>query len=245
MRSLAGIILSLFLCCGLQAHAEFKVPTLAGPVMDEVGILPQSLAQDLSSLLMDFNQRGKAQIQVLIINSLDGEPIESASIKVTDKWKLGDKKKDNGILFLISMSEHAMRIEVGQGLEGAIPDVYAKRIVSDRVVPLFRQKKFGEGVYTGVAEIMSLADKEFADEKLPARQASSHSDGGGIPTWLIILLFIIISILGRFGGGRGRFYGGGGFGGGSFGGGGFGGGGGGGWSGGGGGFSGGGASGSW
>ncbi len=213
--------------------------------MDEVGILPRSVRQDLTSLLMDFNRRGKAQIQILIINSLEGEPIESASIKITDKWKLGDKKKDNGILFLISMSERAMRIEVGQGLEGAIPDIYAKRIISDRVIPLFRQKKYSDGVYTGVAEIMTLADKEFADEKLPATQ--HEADGGGIPTWLIIIVLIIISILGRFGGGRGRYYGGGGgFGGGTFGGGGFGGGSsGGGWSGGGGGFSGGGASGDW
>lgn len=255
MRIFALSFLSLFFCLSLSAQEAtpstagvsptFKVPALTGPVMDEVGILPRSVRQDLTALLVDFNNRGKAQIQVLIINSLEGEPIESASIKITDKWQLGDKKKDNGILFLISMSERAMRIEVGQGLEGAIPDIYAKRIISDRVIPLFRQKRFADGVYVGVAEIMTLADKEFADEKLPATQ--HESKGGGIPSWLIILVLIIISILGRFGGGRGRFYGGGGgFGGGTFGGGGFGGsGGGGGWSGGGGGFSGGGASGNW
>lgn len=246
MRTLAGFLFSILLCLGFAAQAEFTVPNLSGPVMDEAGILPRSVRQDLTSLLVEFNQRGKAQIQVLILNSLDGEPIESASIKITDKWKLGDKKKDNGVLFLISMNERAMRIEVGQGLEGAIPDVYAKRIISDRVIPLFRQKRFADGVYTGVASIMQLADKEFADEKLPATKEGTDK-GGGIPIWLIIILLIIISILGRFGGGRGRFYGGGGgFGGGTFGGGGFGGsGGGGGWSGGGGGFSGGGASGNW
>ncbi|QDK37099.1 hypothetical protein DOE51_05585 [Bdellovibrio sp. NC01] len=244
MRIFFLSLFSFLFCLGLNAQAEFKVPTLSGPVMDEAGILTRSFRQDLSALLYEFNQRGKAQIQVLILNSLDGEPIESASIKITDKWQLGDKKKDNGILFLISMQERAMRIEVGQGLEGAIPDIYAKRIISDKVIPLFRQKRFEDGVYTGVSEIMVLADKEFADEKAPARD---EHDGGGIPLWLIIIVLIIISILGRFGGGRGRYYGGGGWGGGgSLGGGGWGGSsGGGGWSGGGGGFSGGGASGNW
>ena len=246
MRFFALSFLSLVLCLSLNARAEFQVPTLTGPVMDEVGLLPRSTRQDLTQLLYDFNRRGKAQIQILIIDSLEGEPIESASIKITDKWRLGDKKKDNGILFLIAWKDRAMRIEVGQGLEGAIPDVYAKRIIADHVVPLFKQKKYSEGVYAGVSDIMSLADKEFADERMPAHNSSNDDDGGGgIPIWLIIIVLIIISILGRFGGGRGRFYGGGGgFGGGGFGG--FGGsGGGGGWSGGGGGFIGGGASGNW
>lgn len=246
MRIFSISLFLLLFSLGVRSQAEFQVPNLTAPVMDEVGVLPRSDRQDLNQLLYDFNRRGKAQIQVLIVNSLQGEPIESASIKITDKWRLGEKKKDNGVLFLISMQDRAMRIEVGQGLEGAIPDVYAKRIISDRVTPLFRQKRFSEGVYAGVSEIMTLADKEFAEEnKIPSHDSSS--EGGGIPLWLIIIVLVIISILGRFGGGRGQYYrGGGGFGGGTFGGGGWGGsGGGGGWSGGGGGFSGGGSSGNW
>ena len=244
MRSFSFFFSFFLIFASFTARAEFQVPTLEGPVMDEVGVLPRSTRQELAQQLFDFNRRGKAQIQVLIIDSLQGEPIESASIKITDKWQLGDKKKDNGVLFLISMSDRKMRIEVGRGLEGAIPDIYAKRIIADRVTPLFRQKRFSDGVLVGVAEIMALADKEFADEnKLPTPDDSN----GGIPFWVIIILVMIILFLGRFGGGRGRYFGGGGgfggLGGGGFGG--FGGGGGGGWSGGGGGFSGGGSSGSW
>jgi uncharacterized protein len=228
-----------------QAQAEFKTPPLTGPVIDEVGYLTRNDQQDLTQLLYDFNKRGKAQVQVLIVPDLQGLPIEQASIEITDKWKLGDKTKDNGILFLISAQERAMRIEVGQGLEGAIPDITAKRIISDQVIPLFRAKRYSAGVIVGVQEVLRLADKEFADEN-HIEEAPAKS--GKIPGVIVIILIIIISILGRFGGGRGRYYrgGGGGFGGGGFGGGGFGGsGGGGGWSGGGGGFSGGGASGNW
>lgn len=234
--------LILFLATPFAWSQEgFKIPPLTGPVIDEVGYLNRSDRQELMQLLFDFNRRGKAQIQVLIVKDLQGIPIEQASIQITDKWKLGDEKKDNGILFLISAKERAMRIEVGQGLEGAIPDIYAKRIISDQVIPLFRAQRYSSGIVVGVHEIMRLADKEFADENNVA-----SDEGGDIPVGLIILVLIIISFLGRFGGGRGRHYRGGwggGLGGGGYGGG-FGGGGGG-WSGGGGGFSGGGASGNW
>ncbi|WP_413557919.1 TPM domain-containing protein [Bdellovibrio sp. HCB209] len=247
MRFLSHLIFSVFLVAGFSARAEFKVPALQGPVMDEVGVIPRSMRQDLTQLLLDFNKRGKAQIQILVVNTLEGEPIEQASIKITDQWKLGDAKKDNGVLFLIAIQDRKMRIEVGQGLEGAIPDVYAKRIIADVVTPYFRKQRFAEGIYAGTAQIMALADKEFADEKGMTTEDRGDDKGGGIPLGVIIIILIVISVLGRFGGGRGRYIGGGrgGFGGGTFGGGGFGGGGGGGWSGGGGGFSGGGSSGSW
>lgn len=245
MRFFALSFFLLFASLSFSAQAQFKVPTLTGPVMDEVGYLDRNDRQDLMQLLYDFNRRGKAQVQVLIVEDLQGVPIEQASIEITDKWQLGDKKKDNGILFLVSARDRKMRIEVGQGLEGAIPDITAKRIISDQVIPLFRAKQYSAGIVVGVNEILRLADKEFADEK---NLQDPDTGGSNIPVIVIIIILIIISILGRFGGGRGRFYGGGGWGGGGgFGGGGWssGGGSGGSWSGGGGGFSGGGASGSW
>lgn len=230
-----------FFLCG-SAHAEFRVPALTGPVIDEAGYLTRDDRQALMQLLYDFNRRGKAQVQVLVVQSLQEEPIEQASIKITDQWKLGDAKKDNGVLFLISAEDRKMRIEVGQGLEGAIPDVIAKRIISDQVIPLFRSKRFSDGIVLGTHEILRYADKEFADENI-----APEDSGGKLPVGVIVILLIIISILGRFGGGGGRRFRGGGWGGGGYyGGGGWSGGsGGGGWSGGGGGFSGGGASGSW
>lgn len=225
------------------AQADFAVPVLRGPVMDDAGYLKPQDARDLSQLLYDFNRRGVAQVQVLVVQSLDGMPIEQASIKITDAWKLGEKGKDNGVLFLISAQDHQMRLEVGRGLEGAIPDVYAKRIIADEVIPLFKNRQTSEGIVLGVHEILSLADKEFAAQNNLQNRPEDQDEPRGhrIPLnpIVIIILFIIISILGRFGGGRGRFIGGGGWGGGGFGGGG------GGWSGGGGGFSGGGSSGSW
>ncbi len=240
MRTLILSIFSILFCVGLNAQAEYQVPELQGPVMDQVGVLPGAVSQELSQLLLDFNRRGKAQIQVLIIDSLQDEAIEALSIRIVDKWQLGEKKKDNGILFLISMKERRMRIEVGRGLEGAIPDIYAKRIISDQVVPLFRQKKYSEGIYAGVAAIMTLADKEFADEKNITAGNQPLSPKTKIILFLLFGVFAFVIISSRGGGNR---FGGGGWGGWTGGGGGRGGGGN--WSGGGGGFSGGGSSGDW
>jgi uncharacterized protein len=242
MKIINAFYFLFFVFLALGARADFQVPPLTGPVIDEAGYLERDDRQALMQLLYDFNRRGKAQVQVLVVDSLQGTPIEQAGIQITDRWKLGDQKKDNGVLFLVSAQDRQMRIEVGQGLEGAIPDAIAKRIISDQVIPLFRSKRFSDGIVLGTHEILRYADKEFADENIAPEES-----GGKIPIGVIVLLIIIISILGRFGGGGRRFRGGGWGGGGFYGGGGFGGsgGGGGGWSGGGGGFSGGGASGSW
>ena len=242
MKKFAIAFTLLFLSLSAWTQATFKVPTLTGPVIDQVGYLTRGDRQELMQLLYDFNKKGVAQLQVLIVPDLQGLPIEQASIQITDQWKLGDQAKDNGVLLLISAKERAIRIEVGQGLEGAIPDIYAKRIISDQMIPLFRAKRFSAGIVLGVHEILRLADKEFADQQNLDKRENFDIN----PFVWIIILTILIMILNRFGGGRGHYLRsssgwGGGLGGG------FGGSGssGGGWSGGGGGFSGGGASGNW
>lgn len=224
------------------AQAEFEVPRLTGPVMDMVGALRPQDKRELEQILRDYNRQGKAQIQVLVIDSLQGLAIEEASIKITDKWQLGTAKQDNGILFLIAPHERKLRIEVGQGLEGALPDVIAKRIIADTVVPLFRAQNLSAGIVVGTYQIIKYIDQEYADQNLA--QVPPPSGGKTLPGWAVIAILILLLIFGKFlpllglaagGRGGGGYYGGG-----------FGGrGGGGGWSGGGGGFSGGGASGSW
>lgn len=204
---------------------------------------------ELEKLLRQIQNAGLAQIQVLTVPSLQGETIEQASIQIVDKWKLGTEKGDNGVLILVAKDERKIRIEVGQGLEGVIPDITAKRIVSDLMVPFFRQGQFSQGIYAGTLAVIQAVDPTVADEKgqytevVPDKKSQRFNLLINI---LVLVVMIFIAFIGRGGRSRrlrgGGFYGG--FGGGGFGGGGFGGGGGG-WSGGGGGFSGGGASGGW
>ena len=235
------------LLVGLSASA-FQVPSLTGPVVDQAGVLNGETVRKLSSLLQRTNQRGTVQLQVLTLSSLQGDVIENASIKVVEAWKLGTAKGDNGVLFLIAPGEKKMRIEVGQGLEGDLPDVIAKRIISDVVAPYFREGLYNEGITAGVIEILRHTDAQAIGEQAPPPPAREKKKSGLF--WFILIIFLLLLKQILFGGGGGgRGFGGrrgpGGFYGGGFGGGGFGGSSGGGWSGGGGGFSGGGASGSW
>jgi uncharacterized protein len=230
-----SLVCGLLLLLSLGARAEFKAPSLTGPIMDEVGILKPEDRRELEAVIRDYNSLNKAQIQVYVVKSLEGEAIEAASIKITDAWKLGTEKKDNGILFLIAPNDRRIRIEVGQGLEGTLPDAIAKRIVEDSVLPNFKAGDMSTGVVVGVYQIIKYIDQEYADQHLQQPAGEKKS----IPGWVILLILFFLLFIGRFM--PGRSFGGGGFLGGGFGGGG----GGSGWSGGGGGFSGGGASGSW
>lgn len=217
----------------------FEVPTLTGPVMDQAGLLQASTLQSLAEDIYQFKVKTGSQIQVLIVPTLGDEPIENVTIQIFDKWKLGDAKKDTGILFLVAASDKKMRIEVGQGLEGSVPDVIAKRIIVEVVRPFFQRGQFDIGIQAGVASIENYI--LTGDESIIDSQENAPRKGkipvqyllfgfGGIfillflfsPALALQLLFAILS--GGRGGGRG---------------------GGGGWSGGGGSSSGGGASGDW
>ena len=236
------------------------MPSLTGPVVDEAGIIDSRTAQVLENGIRGLATSGGTQIQVLTVPSLGGLEIEQASIKVTDAWKLGGAKTDNGVLLLIAPNERKVRIEVGQGLEGSLTDAFSNRIIRDTITPAFRKGDFSGGILQGVSEIISKTDPTVDQRSLfGERQERAVSRGGRSSSSLWIKIFfgilLLMFIFGGRGGGRrsrvspwaagglgyalGRSSGGGWGGGGGFGGGG------GGWGGGGGGFSGGGASGGW
>ncbi len=248
--------LSLSLAFSFQALA-FKVPSLTGPVIDEPGLLAANTKVQIEDFIRQIHQNNGPQLQVYVTSDLQGEEIEPVAIQLFDQWKLGDKKKDNGILFLIAPGAKKMRIEVGQGLEGDLPDVIAKRIIADVVTPYFKRGEYDIGVLQGVAAIAHYINATPEQKAEVQKQTGSAAGGRGFlgsmlsqhPLLLLFLLFFVLKILGIFGGG-GRGGGGTGFLAGallgrSLGGGGFGGGGGGGWGGGGGSSSGGGSSGGW
>jgi uncharacterized protein len=247
LLKLTGLLICICLSFGAQA---FQVPGLTGPIVDEVGVLNSSQKNELSQILKQIWGTGKAQIQVLIVPTLGDEPIEQVSLQVVEKWALGSKKEDNGILFLISVQDKKLRIEVGQGLEGDLPDAIASRIIRQIVVPYFREGKFSDGIAQGILAIVSkVAPDALNGKSVQVPSAKSKMPIKDIVILLLGIIFFIFQLSRRsvIGSGLNRSRYGGGLGGGGYGGGGFGGGGGsgGGWSGGGGGFSGGGSSGSW
>ena len=250
----------VFLFCfltGVMTHA-FIVPALTGPVVDNAHMLSNQDIQEISGLIRDTYEKGVAQIQVVSVESLEGESIEQASIQIADTWKIGDAKKgnthvDNGLIILIAAQERKMRIEVGQGLEGTIPDVVASRIIRQVMIPNFKNGEPGKGIFQAIVVIrkvlgLETTGSEASDISLDNNLESSPSLFDALLPLLLPFGFFLLLLFLRIMFGSRRWYngprGGGGWGGGGFGGGGsFGGGGG--WSGGGGGFSGGGASGGW
>ncbi len=270
MNSLRGVLFFVALIfaglpCKLTAAPAdlFEVPSLTGPVVDGAGIMSIEGRQRVEKLIRAVFESGGSQISVLTVKSLGGLSIEEASIKVVDKWKLGHQDKDDGILFMVAPNDRRLRIEVGRGKEGDLPDAISRRIINQVVGPAFRGGQFDDGILLGVAAIIQKTDPQFNLEAAGAPRPRSRSGGaGGLPSAIFSLFFVLLffispilrllqfaGILPRgtsysrtFGGFGGGGFGGGGFGGGGFGGGGFGGGG---FGGGGGGFGGGGSSGSW
>lgn len=235
--------------------AEFAVPRLTGPVVDQAELISPSTEAQITQILQDLRKETGTQINILTVTTLGGLAIEQASIQVTDQWKLGSKEKDLGVLLLVAPNDRAVRIEVGQGLEGVLTDAHSKRIIDQAILPFFREGNFEDGIRAGTYQIIRNTNPKFLSDRGTSDGVSerrSRSKGTPRLAWVIVVfLFLLIRFLGSLNvgggrpfGGRGGLRGGRGWGSGGFGGGGFGGGGGG-WSGGGGGFSGGGASGRW
>jgi len=239
------IVLLFLLGMPVVGEAQRAVPSLANRrVHDEAGVLSAQTNAYLEQSLKAFEDSTSNQIAVLIVNSLDGETIDQFGIRVADAWKLGTQDKDNGVILIIAMSDRKMRIEVGQGLEGPLPDAICNRIIRNEMAPAFRRGDYDAGVIASVDAVRKAIKGEYRGTG-PKRGRK----GGSAAGFLILLIILIIVMRGRNGGGRGHGWSsgagwymggmaaGGGFGGGGFSGGGF--------SGGGGGFGGGGSSGSW
>lgn len=226
------------------------IPQLAGRVNDRASLLSSAEARQLEARLEAFEAKTGHQYALLTVPTLDGAPIEEFALKTAEKWRLGDKKRDDGLLLIIAQNDRKMRIEVGYGLEGEIPDAIASRVVREVLRPAFQRGQFSYGIQAAFDVLIQAAGGDGQASPEPPRRAQRQKSGGlPIGLFVVVLVFLALSMFGGGGRGgrrRGGFFmlpmGGGGFGGFGGGGGGFGGGG---FSGGGGGFGGGGASGDW
>jgi len=174
-------------CMALSAlvHAEvLPVPALKTRVTDLTNTLSQAEQAQLEQKLAAFEAKKGSQIALLIVPSTQPEDIAQYSIRVVEKWKIGREKVDDGVLVLVAKDDHKLRIEVGYGLEGAIPDLYAKRIISEVISPKFKQGEFFGGLDAGVDKLIGLIE----GEPLPA-PSSVASGGMGVMDILPMLLF--------------------------------------------------------
>ena len=188
------------------------IPPLTARVTDLTQTLTPSETQALEAKLADWESRTSNQLAVLLVPTTQPEPIEAYSLRVAEKWKIGRKGQDNGALFLIAKNDRKMRIEVGYGLEGVLPDVIANRIIRENVAPAFREGKFADGINAGVDRIIATVGGDKASsssQPSPVNEIARKVRGGGIGfEQILFVLFFVIpvaggilrSMFGRFGG---------------------------------------------
>ncbi len=178
-----------------QVSAEIAVPALSGRVIDQTKTLTSEQLRTLDQKLREIEARKGSQVAVLMVPTTKPEEIEQYAIRVADKWKLGRKKVDDGVILLIAKNDRAVRIEVGYGLEGALTDAMSKRIIDGAIIPRFKQQDFYGGILAGVDQIGRVIDGEILPVPVPARQLVADQEG---TLSSLSVLFVIALVLGGF-----------------------------------------------
>lgn len=171
--------------------AQVAVPPLTGHVIDQTGTLTAEQKAGLEQTLTAFEARKGSQLAVLMVASSAPEEIEQYALRVAEQWKLGRKKVDDGAILVIAKNDRAMRIEVGYGLEGALNDLTSKRIISETILPRFKNQDFYGGITAGVEQVIRVVD----GEPLPA-PAPPSSQGIGDVQKYAPMLFILALVVG-------------------------------------------------
>jgi len=174
--------------------SALDVPPLKGYVNDYAGMMSAETKAKIESELMAFEKSDSTQVVILTIPSLQDESLEDFSIRVVESWKIGQKGKDNGVLFLVAKQERKIRIEVGRGLEGKLTDLTAGRIIDLVVSPKFKRGEFDAGFAAGIHSVIDATRGEFKTE--PGRTSQKR---GGLSPIVTLLIFggIVLLFIGR------------------------------------------------
>jgi uncharacterized protein len=188
MNAARAGILALLMCWAFAATADIAVPPLSGRVVDQTGTLSSGEIDSLTQRLKNLEARKGSQIAVLMVPTTAPESIEQYSIRVAEAWKIGRKKIDDGALLVIAKNDRKLRIEVGYGLEGALNDATARRIIDEVITPRFRSGDFAGGVSAGIDRIIRVID----GEALPAPRQSSGSSSSFDPFNPFVLFALLV-----------------------------------------------------
>ena len=183
---------------GLALHtgaAGVDIPPLKMRVTDSTGTLSAQNIARLEQQLAAFEREKGVQVAVLMVPTVQPESIEEYAVRVFERWKLGRKRVDDGVLLIIAKDDRKLRIEVGYGLEGALNDATAKRIISDDIVPHFKRGDFAAGVDAGVSRILLVAGGEPLPP--PVQQGPGHSSPLPFDPMLLFATFIFANPLAR------------------------------------------------
>ena len=199
-RRLVRLIpVALLMCVAGLVWAQVAVPNYAHRVTDLTATLSAEQTAALESRLADFEARKGSQIAVLIVPTTEPEDIAQYGIRVAEAWKTGRAKQDDGVILLVAKNDRKLRLEVGRGLEGAIPDAIAKRIISETISPKFKSGDFYGGIDAGLTQLMSLVEGEALPPPAPEASKQRGSVDAFLPLLIggVIVGFILSLFLGR------------------------------------------------
>jgi uncharacterized protein len=201
MKTARASLLAFALCWGAVAGAQVLVPPMGSRVTDQTATLTNEQKSSLEQTLRSFEARKGSQVAVLIVPSTAPETIEQYALRVAEQWKPGRKNVDDGALLVVAKDDRTLRIEVGYGLEGALTDAASKRIISEIIVPRFRQGDFYGGITAGVDRILRVIDGEPLPKPEESRPAGKRGIGSILPVMMILALVVggvLHTVLGRF-----------------------------------------------
>jgi len=190
----------LFALClsvlALSPVFALEVPKRAANyVTDQADLLSPQTEQKLELALRQYETKTSNQVVIVTFPSLEGESLEDFSIRLAEQWKVGQKGRDNGVIFLIFRDDRKLRIEVGYGLEGAIPDALAGQIISQAVVPYFKVGEYEKGILAGTAAIVQAAEGEFKGVGYTRGRVRRQPMTAEQATGLLIAVSIIVLVL--------------------------------------------------
>ncbi|AFG35907.1 beta-propeller domain-containing protein, methanol dehydrogenase [Fervidobacterium pennivorans DSM 9078] len=192
------LILGLLFVSNVLLAVDFPKPTPYKYINDYVGVVEPEYVQKIISVGKELEDKTTAQVTAVVIDSLQGMTIEEYAVELFRKWGIGQKGKDNGVLLLVAINDRQMRIEVGYGLEGAIPDGKAGRIRDEYIIPYFKEGDYSKGIYYGYLALAKEVAKEYnveltfdVDTELPK---SSSVDVDTIVIIIFIVTFIMLAL---------------------------------------------------
>lgn len=188
------ILMLVLLPVAARAQALAPIPPLDSPVVDTTGTLDAAARAGLVARAQALQQRKGSQLQVLVVPTTQPEDIAQYAVRAFDQWKLGRKEVDDGILIVAALQDRRVRIEVGYGLEGAIPDATAARVIQEYIVPRFREGDVAGGLADGTAVLARLVDGEPLPAPMASPAPAATSSGGNGLLFALFAAFIVAQV---------------------------------------------------
>jgi uncharacterized protein len=195
----ASLLSVALLFCVASAAFALDFPPLTGRVVDQAGVMTEASRNDIEAKSKELEDKSGIQLVVATVKSLQGGDIETYANELFRFWKLGEAKKNNGVLLLVAPNEHKVRIEVGYGLEGTLTDALASVIISSAIVPRFKANDYSGGIQRGVEGIIAVLTTDASEwhQKADVRADDSSGDFNKLfpILFLVLLIFFIWYLL--------------------------------------------------